>query len=415
MLASPRSAEILIAGAVLCAALATGLRQSFGLFLAPMTAELGWSSSGFAFAIALQVLLNGFAQPLVGQVADRIGGRTVVIGGAALYAIGILGMALSQGLPMFTFFAGIVMGIAVSAAGMPVINASLTRLLPEHLRGRAVGLGTAGSSFGQFLVVPLAQLGINLAGWEGALYLLAGAALLMIPLALPLDGRPAPPKAGQDDQTAMQALKLGLTTPTFWYIFFGFSVCGLHVSFLAVHLPGFVASCHLPASVGAAAIALIGLFNVAGSLISGELSQRWKRRELLIIIYAGRGVLMTIFLLADKTTTNVLIFSAVMGLLWLSTIPPTVALMARNFGTRWLATMFGLVFVGHQLGGFAGAFLGGYIFDKTGSYDLMWSLCIAAAAFAALMHIPVQDGPKAASPGQSAPGMTPPPRAATSA
>ena len=407
MLASPRSAGILIAGAVLCAALATGLRQSFGLFLAPMTNAMGWSSSGFAFAIALQVLLNGFAQPLVGQVADRIGGRAVIMGGALLYSLGILGMALSDGLPMFTFFAGIVMGVAVSAAGMPVINASLTRLLPEHLRGRAVGMGTAGSSFGQFLVVPLAQPGINLAGWEGALYLLAGAALLMIPLAMPLDGRPAPPKPGADEQTAMQALRLGLTSPTFWFIFFGFSICGLHVSFLAVHLPGFVATCHLPASVGAAAIALIGLFNVVGSLGAGELTQRWKRRELLILIYASRGVLMAIFLFADKTTTNVLIFSAVMGLLWLSTIPPTVALMARNFGTRWLATMFGLVFVGHQLGGFAGAFLGGYIFDRTGSYDLMWSICIAGAAFAALMHIPVQDGPKAA--------MTPPPQGATSA
>ncbi|MEI6160414.1 MAG: MFS transporter [Roseococcus sp.] len=300
MLASPRSAGILIAGAVLCAALATGLRQSFGLFLAPMTNAMGWSSSGFAFAIALQVLLNGFAQPLVGQVADRIGGRAVIMGGALLYSLGILGMALSDGLPMFTFFAGIVMGVAVSAAGMPVINASLTRLLPEHLRGRAVGMGTAGSSFGQFLVVPLAQLGINLAGWEGALYLLAGAALLMIPLAMPLDGRPAPPKPGADEQTAMQALRLGLTSPTFWFIFFGFSICGLHVSFLAVHLPGFVATCHLPASVGAAAIALIGLFNVVGSLGAGELTQRWKRRELLILIYASRGVLMAIFAL-DRT------------------------------------------------------------------------------------------------------------------
>ncbi len=391
-----RNATLLIACAVLCAGLATGLRQTFGLFLAPMTMEFGWSSSGFAFAIAIQVLLNGIAQPIAGQIADRIGGRKVVMGGAVLYSLGILGMALSDGLPMFTFFAGIVMGVAVAAAGQPIISASLTRLLPENMRGRAVGMGTAGSSFGQFLVVPLTQLGISLAGWEAALYLLAGAALLMIPLAMPLDGRPAPPKPGEDQQTAMQALRAGMRSRTFWCIFFGFSICGLHVSFLAVHLPGFVASCHLPASVGAAAIALIGLFNIVGALGSGELSQRWKRRELLIIIYASRGVLMTVFLFADKTTTNVLIFSAVMGLLWLSTIPPTVALVARNFGTRWLATMFGLVFVGHQLGGFAGAWLGGVIFDRTGSYDLMWSICIAGAAFAALMHIPVSDGPKVA-------------------
>ena len=397
-----RNAGMLIACAVVCAALAMGLRQSFGLFLAPMTATHGWSSSGFAFAVALQVLLNGFSQPIAGQIADRIGGRPVIMGGAVFYALGILGMSMSEGLPMFTFFAGIVMGVAVSAAGMPVIIASLTRLLPEEMRGRAVGLGTAGSSFGQFLVVPLAQLGINLAGWEGTLYLMAGAALLMIPLAIPLGVRPAPPRPGEGEQTAMEALRSGLASRTFWCIFFGFAVCGMHVSFLAVHLPGFVATCHLPAAVGAAAIALIGLFNIVGSLAAGELSQRWKRRELLIGIYAARGVVMTVFLLADKTTTTVLVFACAMGLLWLSTIPPTVALVARNFGTRWLATMFGLVFVGHQLGGFLGAWLGGVIFDRTGSYDLMWSICIAGAAFAALVHIPVRDA-----------GLTRQPQAAT--
>lgn len=409
MSASTRTMGWLIACAVMAAALAMGLRQSFGLFLAPMTTDLGWSTSGFALAIALQVLLNGFSQPIAGQIADRIGARPVIMGGAVFYSLGILGMALSEGLPMFTFFAGIVMGVAVSAAGMPVISASLTRLLPPEMRGRAVGLATAGSSFGQFLVVPLSQLGINLMGWQGALYLMAGAALLMIPLALPLSDQAAPPKAGEVEQTAMEALRTALASPSFWCLFFGFFVCGVHVSFLAVHLPGFVATCHLPASVGAAAIALIGLFNVVGSLGAGELSQRWRRRELLVLIYASRGVLMAIFLFADKTTANVLIFSAFMGLLWLSTVPPTVALVARNFGTRWLATIFGLVFLGHQLGGFTGAFLGGVIFDRTGSYDLMWSISIAAAAFAALIHLPVRDGPKAA-----APGLTPPAQRATS-
>ncbi|WP_207541099.1 MFS transporter [Sabulicella rubraurantiaca] len=391
-----RSATLLMTCAVLCAALAMGLRQSFGLFLAPMTTDLGWSASGFALAIALQVLLNGVSQPLCGQVADRIGGRKVIMGGAALYALGILGMALSEGLGLFTFFAGLVMGVAVSAAGMPVIIASLTRLLPEEQRGRAVGLGTAGSSFGQFLVVPMAGLGISLAGWQGALFLMAGAALLMIPLALPLNDQPAPATAAQPEQSAKEALSFALRTPSFWFLFFGFYVCGLHVSFLSVHLPGFVASCHLPVSVGAGAIALIGLFNVVGSLTAGELSSRWKRRELLVLIYAGRGVLMAGFLFVEKTAATVLGFSALMGLLWLSTVPPTVALCARNFGTRWLATIFGLVFLGHQVGGFTGAWLGGVIFDRTGSYDLMWSISIAAAAFAALVHIPVRDGMTAA-------------------
>jgi MFS family permease len=386
------AAGTLIACAVAAAALAMGLRQSFGLFLAPMTEQHGWGASGFAFAIALQVLLNGVSQPICGQIADRVGGRAVIMGGAALYALGILGMALSEGLPLFTFFAGLVMGVAVSAAGMPVIIASLTRLLPESQRGRAVGLGTAGSSFGQFLVVPLAQLGILNFGWQGALFLMAGAALLMIPLAIPLSDRPAPPNPNAaPEQTAREALRAALRAPSFWCLFFGFFVCGVHVSFLSVHLPGFVASCGLHASVGAAAISLIGLFNILGSLGAGELTQRWRRRELLVAIYAARGVLMAWFLFADKTATTVLVFSALMGVLWLSTVPPTVALVARNFGTRWLATIFGLVFLGHQIGGFTGAWMAGLIFDATGSYDAMWSFSIAAAAFAALIHLPVRD------------------------
>lgn len=385
---------VLIACGVICAALAMGLRQSFGLFLAPMTAAHAWSASGFAFAIALQVLINGFTQPVWGQVADRYGARKVIMAGALLQLIGVTGMALSESLGLFTFFAGIVMGFAVSAAGMPVIMASLTRLLPEAQRGRATGLGTAGSSFGQFLVVPLVQFGISGFGWHTALLLVAGASLLMIPLALPLNDRPAAPVAGAAaQQTAGEALRLALRTPTFWYLCCGFFVCGLHVSFMAIHMPGFVASCHLPAVVGAGAISLIGLFNIAGSLGAGELSSRWKRRELLVAIFALRGVVMAIFFVSEKTTASVLIFAAVMGILWLSTVPPTVALCARNFGTRWLATIFGLVFLSHQIGGFTGAWLGGVVFDRTGSYDLMWIISILAAAFAAVIHLPVKDGP----------------------
>jgi predicted MFS family arabinose efflux permease len=283
------------------------------------------------------------------------------------------------------------MGIAVSAAGMPVIMASLTRLLPESQRGRAVGLGTAGSSFGQFMVVPLAGFGIAGLGWQWTLWVMAGAALLMLLLAQPLADKPAPKAPGATEETARQVLARGFRTPSFWFLFFGFFVCGLHVSFLTVHLPGFVHSCGLPVAVGAGAIGLIGLFNIAGSLAAGELSQRWKRRELLVAIYAARGVVMGGFMLMPKTTETVLVFSALMGILWLSTVPPTVALVARNFGTRWLATMFGLVFLGHQIGGFTGAWLGGLIFDRTGSYDLMWIIGILAAVFAALIHMPVKD------------------------
>jgi MFS family permease len=386
------SATLLITCAVFCAALAMGVRQSFGLFLAPMTEARGWSTSDYAFALALQVLINGIAQPFCGQIADRIGARAVVMGGAVLYALATIGMALTENLALFTLFAGLGMGIAVSAAGMPVIIASLTRQLPENRRGRAVGLGTAGSSFGQFFVVPIAAQAIYFVGWQGAMLFLAALTLIMLPLALPLANEP--PKAStlaSENESAGDALKRALRSTTFWCLFFGFFVCGMHVSFLSVHLPGFVHLCGLPLYVGAGAISLIGLFNIAGSLIAGELSQRWRRRELLIAIYTLRGILMTTFLMVEKTTTTVLVFSALMGILWLSTVPPTIALVARNFGTRWLATIFGIVFLGHQLGGFTGAFLGGIVFDRTGNYDLMWTFGIAAAAFAALIHIPIND------------------------
>jgi len=392
---SGRAASIglIVTAAVLAAALATGLRQSFGLFLAPMTSDHGWTASGFALAIALQVLVNGATQPIWGQVADRIGGRRVLMLGAALQAGGTAGMALSADILPFTFFAGLVMGIAVSAAGMPVIVASLTRLMPPEQRGRAVGLGTAGSSFGQFLVVPVVGLGIAGWGWQAAMLAMAVVALLIIPLAVPLDGKPAPRPAGSDEETARQALARAFRSRSFWCLFFGFFVCGLHVSFLTVHLPGFVHSCGLPVTVGAGAIGLIGLFNIAGSLAAGELSQRWRRRDLLVLIYAARGVLMAGFIAVPKTSETVLVFAALMGILWLSTVPPTVALVARNFGTRWLATLFGLVFFGHQIGGFTGAFLGGLILDWTGSYDAMWWIGVAGAAFAALIHLPVRDAP----------------------
>lgn len=385
----------IVLGGMLCAALTMGLRNSFGLFLQPMTGALGWSASGFALAIALQVLVNGLMQPVAGQVADRIGGRWVITAGAVLQLVGTMGMAFAPDLETFTIFAGAVMGMAVSFAGMPIVNASFTRLLPEKQRGRAVGLGTAGSSFGQFLVVPLIQLGITGFGWQTALVACACAALLMVPLSIPLDDaaarRAAAAAAGsRPEQKASQALGLALRDRSFWCLFFGFFVCGVHVSFLTVHLPGFTALCHLPPEVGAGAISLIGLFNVIGSLGAGELT-RWKRRELLVFIYASRGVLMAVFMFAEKTTESVLIFSAIMGILWLSTVPPTVALCARNWGTRWLATIFGLVFLGHQIGGFTGAWLGGLILDRTGSYDLMWSIAVAAAAFAALIHLPIRD------------------------
>jgi predicted MFS family arabinose efflux permease len=385
------SPRMLVAFGVVLCALSMGLRQSFGLFLAPINEVHGWTASAFAFAIGLQILLNGFFQPICGNLADRFGGQRVLIGGSLLYAIGIGIMAAASSYALFLVGAGPVLGFAVSAAGFPIVMASLQRTLPEAMRSRAVGLVTAGSSFGQFSVVPLVATGIGAFGWQATLYAMAGSALLIGLLALPLAGDA--PKAGQRKQPAGTALRQALSTPDFWCLFAGFFVCGVHVSFLTTHLPGFAALCGLHPWYGGAAISVIGLFNIFGSLLAGELAGRWRRRELLVFIYAARAVTMAIFLAAPKTETTLLIFSAAMGFLWLSTVPPTVQLTARLFGTQWLATIFGLVFLGHQIGGFAGATLGGLIYDRTGTYDLMWWIAILAGLFAAVVNMPLRDPP----------------------
>jgi len=378
--------------AIAICALSMGIRSSLGLFLAPMTEALGWTASAFAIAIAVQVLLNGFTQPIAGQIADRIGGYRVLLGGAVLYALGLVGMALAPSYPWFFVSAGLVMGTAVSAAGFPIVMVALTRILPPERRGRVVGLATAASSFGQFSVVPAAGLGIEAFGWQGGMLLLAVAAASILVLALPLSAERID-TAAQAKVPARVALAEAGRDPSFWFLAAGFFVCGLHVSFLTVHLPGFIASCGLPHALGAGAVSLIGLFNIAGASLAGELSGRWKRRELLVGIYGLRAVVMTVFVLVPPSTTSVLVFSAAMGFLWLSTVPPTVGIIARRYGTQWLATLFGIVFLAHQVGGFTGAWLGGLIFDRTGSYDGMWVISILAGAFAAVANLPVRDRP----------------------
>ncbi|MCC7282999.1 MAG: MFS transporter [Acetobacteraceae bacterium] len=383
------SSLALVAFGVVFAALSMGLRQSFGLFLTPITLAHGWSASVLAFALAVQVLPNGVFQPLCGNLADRFGSRQVLWGGAVLYALGIALMAAAGTYLVFLLAAGPLLGLAISAAGFPVVMAALQRALPEGLRPRAIGLVTAGSSFGQFSVVPLVATGIGAFGWEATLYAMAAAALLMVFLATPLTGDA--PAGARRRQRAGDALAGALRSLDFWCLFGGFFVCGVHVSFLSTHLPGFAALCGLHPWYGGAAISAIGLFNIFGSLLAGELAGRWRRRELLVFIYAARAVVMALFMAAPKTELNLLIFSAAMGLLWLSTVPPTVQLTARLFGTQWLATIFGLVYLGHQIGGFAGAWLGGVIFDRTGSYDLMWWIAIGCGVFAALINLPMRD------------------------
>jgi len=387
------SIALLILSGLVAAALSTGVRQSFGLFMQPITAALGWSVSGFSLALATQVLVMGMVQPFAGRIADQFGSRNVLWFGAVTYCAGLLVMALAPSLAVFGIGSGLMVGVATSAAGFPIVMAALSRLLPDRQRSRAMGLITAGSSFGQFAVVPLSQILIDLLGWRGALFGLAALILCLVPLTYPYGGeRPAPvPAHGGMAQSSRAALAEAFGAPSYWCLIGGFFVCGVHVSFMTIHLPSFIVSCQLPAELGAASISMIGLFNIAGSALSGELSGRMKRKHILAFIYTARAVAMLLYFFGPKTNTTTLAFAAAMGFLWLSTVPPTAGLVGQIWGTRWMGTLFGIVFLSHQVGGFLGGSLAGLIFERTGSYDGMWWIAIACGFAAGLVNLPIAD------------------------
>ena len=381
-------------GAAAILLITQGARQSLGLFVAPLDRDTGLGIASVSFAFAVSQFMWGFAQPFFGALATRWGTRRVLVSGALLVALGTALTPFARTSATLTLSLGIIAAVGAAAGSFAILIGGIARYLPEERRAFAAGFINAGASIGQFVFAPVLQWGIDAYGWVPTMFGLAATALLAIPLSLRLtaDLASAPVAAGAGTgQRLGEQLRRALGERSYLLLHLGFFTCGFHVAFLITHLPGQVALCGLAPAVSAAALALIGLFNIAGSLAAGELSQRWKRRELLVAIYAARGVVMGGFMLLPKTTETVLVFSALMGILWLSTVPPTVALVARNFGTRWLATMFGLVFLGHQIGGFTGAWLGGLIFDRTGSYDLMWIIGILAAVFAALIHMPVKD------------------------
>ncbi|MCC7427500.1 MAG: MFS transporter [Alphaproteobacteria bacterium] len=393
----PSIALLILCGFV-SAAIGTGVRQSFGLFLPPVTAAHGWTVAAYSLALSVQVLLMGAAQPFAGRIADQYGSRRVLWFGAGIYIAGLVVMASAQSYPLFFGAAGIALGIATSSSGFPIIMAALTRLLPDQQRSRAMGLITAGGSFGQFAVVPLSQLMIDLFGWQGALFGMAGLVAMIVPLTLPYGAeKPAPIHArGGMEQTSRAALAEAFGARSYWCLIGGFFVCGVHVAFLTLHMPAFVASCGLHPSYGSASISMIGLFNIMGSMASGELSTRMRRKYILAFIYTARAVAMLLFLLGPKTPTTVLLFSAAMGLLWLSTVPPTAGLVGQIWGTRWMGTLFGVVYFSHQVGGFLGGYLGGLIWERTGSYDGMWWIAIACGFLAGIVNLPIIDrGPSA--------------------
>lgn len=381
---------LICGGAVL--GLNMGVRQTFGLFLEPMTVDLGISHGSFSLAIAVQNLLWGVMTPFVGVFADRYGtGRCIAFGGI-VYVAGILVMALGESVFALHLGAGIMVGMAVSASGFPLVLAAVARAFPPERRSFALGIAAAGGSVGQFLVLPMSQMMIGGLGWVNALLILAALAFLMVPLAAALTGKPEA-VAGTGVQSLSAVVGEARRHRGYWRLNGGFFVCGFHVAFVATHLPAYITSLGFDPFVGATALGLIGFFNIIGGLLAGYLGGRYRKKYLLSGLYLSRAVVITIFLLAPKTQASVWIFSTSFGLLWLSTVPLTSGLVGDIFGARYMATLFGVVMFSHQIGAFFGAWLGGISYDLTGSYTTVWLIAIALGLMAAILHAPIADRP----------------------
>jgi len=393
--------QVLLCGAAIVT-LSMGIRHGFGLWLQPITQAQGWGREEFAFAMAIQNLSWGFMGIFAGMVADKFGAFRVIALGAVVYGVGLLGMAWATDPWVFALFTGVIIGTAQAGTTYAVIYGVIGRNVPAERRSWAMGIAAAAGSFGQFLMVPVEGLLISQMGWQTALVILAAAAMLIIPLAWGLR-EPALNGPGQvkRDQTIDQALKEAFKYPSFQLLMAGYFVCGFQVVFIGVHMPSYLKDHGLAPQVASYALALIGLFNVFGTYIAGTMGPQIAKKNILVSIYIGRSVAITLFLLAPLTPTSVYIFSAVIGLLWLSTVPPTNAAVAQIFGVAHLSMLSGFIFFGHQIGSFMGVWLGGYLYDKTGSYDVVWYLAIALGIFAALVNLPVRESPITRTPPQT--------------
>jgi len=383
--------QVLACGAAIVT-LSMGVRHGFGLWLQPITQAQNWSRESFAFAIAVQNLTWGFAGIFSGMLADRFGAFRVIVGCALLYALGLLGMAYSDSPALFTATAGVLIGIAQAGTTYAVIYGVIGRNVGPEKRSWAMGVAAAAGSFGQFLMVPTEGFLINTLGWQLALVWLSLAALLVIPLAY---GLREPGFAGgatpHREQSIMQALREAFAYPSFQLLMAGYFVCGFQVVFIGVHMPSYLRDHGMDPQVASVALALIGLFNVFGTYAAGALGQKWAKRKILAFIYLARSVAIVVFLSAPLTPISVYVFASVMGLLWLSTVPPTNAVVAQIFGVAHLSMLGGFVFFSHQIGSFMGVWLGGYLYDRTGSYDVVWYISIALGVFAALVNLPVRE------------------------
>ena len=386
---------IVIVGGSLIAILSFGPRSTMGFFLTPMTTEFGWSREIFALAIAIQNLVWGAAQPFAGMLADKFGTARVLSVGAVLYALGLALMANTSDPGTLQLTAGVLVGLGIAGSAFLLVTSAFARILPPEMRTIGFGIGTAAGSIGQFIFAPLGQGFISAYGWHTALLLMASFLLVIPALSFVVRGKPsaAPVRVGEKDQSIAGALREAFGHGSYRLLVLGFFVCGFQVMFITVHLPPYLNDIGIPAQYGAIAIGLIGLFNIVGSFSSGVLSGRMPRRTILVWLYLVRSLVIAVFILLPPSVPSVLVFSALIGLLWLSTVPPTQQLVVVMFGTRYLATLFGFVFFSHQVGAFFGVWLGGLLYDRFGSYDIVWWLSVLLGVLAAIVHLPIVEKP----------------------
>ncbi|MEC5291353.1 MFS transporter [Aurantimonas sp. C2-6-R+9] len=386
---------IAIAAGCAIALLTFGPRSAIGFFQIPMLAEHGWSREDFAIAIAIQNLFWGAGQPIFGAIADRFGTGRVLILSGFLYAVGLGVTAIAPTPFWLTIGSGVLVGLGVAAGSFGIVLAAFARRVTPEQRSFVFGLGTAAGSAGMFLFAPLSQALIDSYGWSDSLLILS-AMMLLVPLfayALRGNSRTSGNLQAEVEQTMGAALREAFATKSYLLLTTGFFVCGFQVAFITAHFPAYIADLGMAPVWAVTALSLIGFFNIIGSIGSGLIGQRYSKPHFLALIYIGRSIAVTIFLLTPQTPATVVVFSTVMGLLWLSTVPPTNALVAIMFGTRYLGLLGGLVFLSHQIGSFLGVWLGGYLYVAMGSYDPVWWLGVILGLIAAVVHWPIREAP----------------------
>jgi len=375
-----------------------GTRSGFGLFLQPISSDLGWGREVFAFSVAIQNLFWGLSQPIAGGIADKYGSGRVIAGCTVILALGLYLMSHASTPGEMTLTAGILIGTGLSGTSFGVILAVIGRSVTEERRSLFLGIGAAGGAAGQLLLVPLGQSFLADYGWTTTVVLFAILVALTLPLAAALTGTrgnqgPAPMPV--KEQSLSEALREARADRGYMLLTIGFFVCGFQLAFIVTHLPAFIVDHGAEASLAATALAVIGGANIVGSFLAGVLGSRFANKNILTWIYLARGAVIAVFILMPISDTSILIFAGAMGILWLSTVPLTSALVAHIFGVRYMATLFGIVFLSHQIGGFSGAWLGGVVYDATGSYDMVWWFSVALSVLSALFHFPIAERPVA--------------------